>query len=280
MPSTLTLQTRRPLLSGHEIPVFGLGVFKMENSEDGKKAIIHALQNGYRHIDTASAYKNEEVVGAAIDESGVPREEIFLTTKVWLNQMGAEKTPLALEESLSRLGMDYVDLYLIHWPDDTTLEGCWKAMQRLRDQGKTRSIGVSNFTIKRFENFFRFTDEVPTVNQIEIHTFHQRREITEYCNALGILMEAYCPLARAARLDDPVLQSIASECDKTAAQVMLRWCLQSGLVTIPKSQRPSRIDENAAVFDFELSDDQMERIRGLDDGFLASNWVPDHETWY
>jgi len=280
MSNELTLQSRAKLLSGHEIPLFGLGVFKMDNSADGKRAILHALDTGYRHIDTAAAYKNEEVVGEAVVESGLPREEIFITTKVWLNQMGEDKTPAALEESLEKLRTDYVDLYLIHWPDDTTLEPCWKAMQSLRDQGKTRSIGVCNFTIPRFQKFFTFTDEIPVVNQIEIHTFLQQLELAEFCTSRGMLMEAYCPLARAKRLDDPVLTAIADEHGKTPAQIMLRWCLERGLVTIPKSQQPRRIDENAAVFDFALTESQMLRIASLNDGFEASTWRPDPETWY
>lgn len=276
----MNLQTKRTLRSGVEIPLFGLGVFKLDDSEHGKQAIIHALQNGYRHIDTASIYRNEQTVGAAMKESGVPREEIFLTTKVWLDEQGFDETPRALEASLGRLQTDYVDLYLIHWPDDEKMEGCWTAMQNLRDQGKTRAIGVSNFSIKRFDHFFGFTDEIPDVNQTEIHTFLQERDLRDFCEAKGIAMEAYCPLARANRLDDETLEQIAAECAKSPAQIMIRWCLQSNLITIPKSQRPERIDENAAVFDFELSEDQMSRLAQLDSGFYASTWRPDPANWY
>lgn len=276
----LSLDSTQTLSSGIEIPKFGLGVFKLDQSDTGKRAIIHALQHGYRHIDTAAVYKNEETVGEAIRESGLPRESIFVTTKVWYTELGQDKTTTALDTSLQRLGLDFVDLYLIHWPADEHLLEGWEAMRKLRDVGKIRSIGVSNFTIERFEKFLSATNEVPDVNQVELHLFHQQRALVEYCTRRGMILEAYCPLARANRFDNPVLQRVAGNCGKSPAQVMLRWCLQKGFVTIPKSQSPARIEQNADIYDFELSEDQMKVLAECDGEFEASTWRPNPETWY
>jgi methylglyoxal/glyoxal reductase len=260
----------------------GLGVFQLEDAAVCERAVAAALACGYRHIDTAAIYGNEEAVGRAIAASGIPREELFVTTKCWIDDFGREATRKAFDASRKKLGLDVIDLYLLHWPVDETMMAAWETLVELRDEGKVRSIGVSNFSVRRFEEFFfRHTDIVPAVNQIELHPFGSRPDVREYCAGKGIAVESYSPLARMKGLDHPELAAIAAECGKTPAQVVIRWHLQHGLVVIPKSQHPERIRENADVFDFALTDDQMRRIDALNEDRFVITWRPGGEdAWY
>ncbi|HET57057.1 MAG TPA: aldo/keto reductase [Deltaproteobacteria bacterium] len=279
---TLSMTSTLPLNDGSAIPRFGLGTFLSEAGDETKNAVLWALEAGYRHIDTARIYGNERNVGAAIRESGVPRSEIYVTTKVWNDDQGYDAALRACDESLERLGMDYVDLYLIHWPVPELRNDTWRALVELRRTGKTRSIGVSNFMIRHLEELLATTDVVPSVNQVEISPFIQRRELTAYCRERGIVVESYSTLGRGTRTDDERLADMGSPYGKTPAQVALRWALQAGVVVIPKSVHRERIEENADVFDFELDDADMERIAGFDENasVMPPSWDPEtSEKW-
>jgi methylglyoxal/glyoxal reductase len=278
----LNVGTRIELNDGNFIPQLGLGVFQLEDAAVCERAVVAALACGYRHIDTAAIYGNEEAVGRAIAASGIPREELFITTKCWIDDFGREATRKAFDASRKKLGLDVVDLYLLHWPVDETMMGAWETLVELRAEGAVRSIGVSNFSVRRFEElFFRHTDIVPAVNQIELHPFGSRPDVREYCAGKGIAVESYSPLARMKGMDHPELAAIAAECGKTPAQVVIRWHLQHGLVAIPKSQHPERIRDNADVFDFALTDGQMRRIDGLNEDRFVIAWRPGGEdAWY
>jgi len=268
----LGLETRVPLNHGGEMPVLGLGVWEAP----GKKcveAVKHALRVGYRLIDTAKIYGNEKEVGLAVRESGVPREAIFVTTKVWTSDQGYESTLRACDASLDRLGMEYVDLYLIHWPGSKKRADTWRALLDLKAQGKARAIGVSNYYPRHVEEVLKAGLVVPAVNQIELSPFLHPREVTDFCRERGIVVEAYSPLARGRRMKDPGLAAVARKYGKTPAQIMLRWSLQHGYVVIPKSVRPERIEENADVFDFMLAPADMEVLDALEDGFRTC-WDP------
>lgn len=268
------------LNSGHEMPLLGLGVFQVDDGPACERAVRAALEAGYRHIDTAAAYRNEASVGRALADSGVAREDVFVTTKVFIQDFGREATRSACEESLRLLATDYVDLYLIHWPCDATMMDAWEAMQALRDEGKCRSIGVSNFTVRRFEEaFLPRTEEVPAVDQVEFHPFWYRKGLLDYCRGKGIQLEGYSPLARGQKLDDPTLGEVAAAYGKTPAQVLIRWQLQHDVVVIPKSSHPERIRENADVFDFEITAEDMARLDALNADESILTWRPE-PNWY
>jgi diketogulonate reductase-like aldo/keto reductase len=255
------------LHDGVEIPQLGFGVFEVP-PEETQRAVEEALSVGYRHIDTAAVYRNESGVGAAIEASGVPREEIFITTKLWNSHQGGEIAPQAIEKSLGRLGVEQVDLYLIHWPmpeEDLYLE-TWRLFEAILDRGQTRSIGVSNFRIEDLERLRREAERQPTVNQIELHPHLQQAELRRYHAEHGIVTEAWSPLARGAALDDETIAAIAAKHGRTPAQAIMRWHLQIGNVVIPRSVTPSRIAENFQLFDFELDDEDMAAVAGLDRG--------------
>jgi methylglyoxal/glyoxal reductase len=251
------------LHNGVKMPWLGLGVYKMANDEEVKNAVKSALSIGYRSIDTAALYKNEEGVGQAIKDSGVPREEIFLTTKVWNSDQGYESTLRAFENSLKRLGVDYVDLYLIHWPVAGKYKETWRALEDLYETGKARAIGVSNFHPHHLKDLMADAKVKPMVNQVELHPLLNQKELREFCQAENIQMEAWSPLARGRLLDHPVLKEIGAKYGKTPAQVIIRWDFQHGVITIPKSSNPDRIKQNGNVFDFELSPSDMDAIDGL-----------------
>ena len=278
----LSLNSRVRLNDGVEIPQLGLGVFQLEEAAVCERAVRSALDLGYRHVDTAAIYGNEEAVGRAIADSGVPREEVFITTKCWFEDYGREATRRAFDESRRKLGVDVIDLYLLHWPMDETWMAAWETLLELKAEGAARSIGVSNFTVRRFEEFFFPRSEVvPSVNQIELHPFASRPDVRDYCRAKGIAVECYSPLARMKDVDEPVLHALARETGKSVAQVMLRWHLQHGLIAIPKSQNPERLKENADVFDFALSAEQMARIDALNADRFVITWRPGgEENWY
>jgi diketogulonate reductase-like aldo/keto reductase len=255
------------LHDGVEIPQLGFGVFQVP-PEDTQRVVEEALETGYRHIDTAAAYRNERGVGAAIGASGIPREEVFLTTKLWNSAQGFESTLGAFQKSLDRLGMDYVDLYLIHWPVPT--EGraldTWRAFETLYEEGGARTIGVSNFRIEDLEMLAREADVRPTVNQIELHPHFPQAELRAWHLEHRIATEAWSPLAQGDLIVNETIAAIAARHDRTPAQVILRWHLQLGNVVIPKSATPVRIRENFELFDFELSAEDMTEIAALDVG--------------
>jgi len=255
------------LHDGVEIPQLGFGVFQVP-PEDTQEVVEEALEVGYRHIDTAAAYRNERGVGAAIASSGIPRDEIFVTTKLWNSQQGYESTLGACEKSLQRLGLDHVDLYLIHWPVPT--EGraldTWRAFERIHEEGRSRTIGVSNFRIEDLEMLEREAETQPTVNQIELHPHFPQAELRAWNLEHRIATESWSPLAQGELLVNETIASVAARHDRTPAQVILRWHLQLGCVVIPKSVTPKRIRENFELFDFELSDEDMTEIAALDVG--------------
>jgi diketogulonate reductase-like aldo/keto reductase len=250
---------------GHRIPQLGFGVFQVP-AEDTTEAVSQALSTGYRSIDTAAAYGNEAGVGEAIRGSGLSREDVFVTTKLWNSSHGHDRALRAFEKSLGRLGFDYVDLYLIHWPvpsRDQYVE-TWQALTEIKTDGRARSIGVSNFNIAHLERIIEATGVIPAVNQVELHPQFSQSELRHFHAEQGILTEAWSPLARGALLDEPAIQEIADQHGRSPAQVVLRWQVQLGNVVIPKSVTPSRIEENFRIFDFELSAEQMSAIDQLD----------------
>jgi 2,5-diketo-D-gluconate reductase A len=255
------------LHDGVEIPQLGFGVFQVPPKET-QTAVEEALDAGYRHIDTAAAYRNEAGVGAAIAASGIPRDEIFVTTKLWNSEQGYDSTLAACEKSLERLGTDHFDLYLIHWPvptEDRFLE-TWRAFEKISEQGQSRSIGVSNFRIEDLERIEREAEMLPTVNQVELHPKLQQAELRSWHQEHDVATEAWSPLAQGAVLDDETIATIAAHHEKTPAQTILRWHLQIGNVVIPKSVTPERVRENFDLFDFELSEDDLAAIARLDAG--------------
>jgi 2,5-diketo-D-gluconate reductase A len=255
------------LHDGVEIPQLGFGVFQVP-PEDTQRVVEEALGAGYRHIDTAGAYRNEDGVGEAIAASGLRREEIFVTTKLWNSAQGYDSTLAAFEKSLERLGLERVDLYLIHWPmpsEDRYLD-TWRAFEEIHGEGRSRSIGVSNFRIEDLERLEAEAELRPTVNQIELHPGLQQAELRAWHADHGIATEAWSPLAQGGLLDEETIVTIAAHHEKTPAQTILRWHLQLGNVVIPKSVTPERIRENLEIFDFELSEDDLAAIARLDGG--------------
>lgn len=253
------------LHDGIEIPQLGFGVFQVP-PEETQRVVEEALDAGYRHVDTAAAYRNERGVGAAIAASGIPREEVFVTTKLWNSRQGYDSAVETFGKSLGRLGFEYVDLYLIHWPvptEDRFVE-TWRAFERIHEEGRARTIGVSNFRIEDLERLERETWTRPTVNQVELHPLFQQADLRPWLAERGIATEAWSPLAQGAVLSDETIASIAASHGKAPAQAILRWHIQLGNIVIPKSATPERIRENLDVFDFELSEEEMAAIGRLD----------------
>lgn len=257
------------LNNGIKMPQFGLGVYQAEAGEEVELAVKTALEAGYRHIDTAMIYRNEESVGKVIAESGIPRDELFITTKLWNDDQGYETSLAAIDASLKRLGLDYVDLYLMHWPVPSKglFKETWRAMEQLYKDGKTLAIGVSNFKPSHLKELLEDAEVVPAVNQIELHPMLAQHETRNFCKENGIWVESWSPIMRGGELlDNPVIKEIADAHGKEPAQAILRWHIQSELIVIPKSVTPSRIKSNMEIFDFELSDEEMKRIDELDAG--------------
>jgi diketogulonate reductase-like aldo/keto reductase len=261
----LSLQSVGSLNNGVEIPRLGLGVYQAPPGESTLRAVKYALKIGYRHIDTAWLYGNEIDVGRAIRESGIEREEIFITTKVWNSDQGYQSTLAACDRSLKLLGLPYVDLYLIHWPVEGQGKDTWKAMIQLLNEGKTRAIGVSNFEVFHLQEIFQNFDVIPSVNQVEFHPFLFQEKLLEFCKNSNIQLEAYSPLTRGQRLNHPTLVGLAKKYGKSSAQILIRWNLQHGLVVIPKSIHENRIRENIQVFDFQLEETDMKLLNSLNE---------------
>lgn len=261
------LQDTVTLNNGVKMPWLGLGVFKAQEGDEVVRAVKSAIQVGYRSIDTAAAYHNEEGVGQAIteaiQENGLSREDIFVTTKVWNNMQGYETTLEALETSLSKLNLDYIDLYLVHWPVKGKYKETWRALEKVYKEGKVRAIGVSNFNIHHLEDLLADAEVVPAVNQVEFHPHLFQKELLQYNQDKGIQLEAWSPLGQGNLLQDESLKSIAAKYGKSPAQVILRWDLQVGVITIPKSVNEERIAQNAELFDFQLDAEDMAAIEAL-----------------
>jgi 2,5-diketo-D-gluconate reductase A len=254
-----------PLVDGNTIPQLGLGVYKVEN-ELAAPLVAHALENGYRLIDTASMYENEVGVGEGIRASGLPREEVIVATKFWMDGLGFENTLKEFDKSLKALKLDYLDLYLIHWPAPKRgllYVDSWKAMEKLKNEGVIRSIGVCNFHTHHIDEILKVAEHVPVLNQIELHPWLTQEKVLEYDTSHKIVTQAWSPLARGKILEEPMLEALAKKHGKSVAQVVLRWHIQRGVAVIPKSNSKERIIENMNVFDFELSQEQMASITAL-----------------
>lgn len=260
----LTIDSTAELLNGVEMPRLGLGVWRAQDGDEVEKAVAAALAAGYRSIDTASMYANETGVGRAVRASGVPREQVFLTTKVWNSEQGYDSTLRAFEASLERLGTEYVDLYLVHWPVPGSYKDTYRALETIYERGQARAIGVSNFLIHHLEDLMGECRIKPMVNQVEFHPLLTQKKLLMFCRKEGIQLESWRPLMQG-RTELPLITELAAKYGKTPAQVLLRWHLQHGVVTIPKSSNPARIRENADLFDFALEPEDMNRIDALNE---------------
>lgn len=265
----LSLSSTVTLNNGVRMPVLGLGTWQSARGETVRRAVRAALDAGYRLIDTAAAYGNEEDIGAAIAESGIHRSELFITTKLWIADARYQRALAACRQSLQRLRLDYLDLYLIHWPVPWLWPQAWRALLTLQEEGLCRAIGVSNFNIRHLQAAMQLGPVVPAVNQVEFSPFLYRRDLLEFCREHGIQLESYSPLTRGAKLHDPRVTVLARHYDKTNAQLFLRWALQHGVVTIPKSTHPKRISENADLFDFEITPDDMAALDALNEDYYT-----------
>ena len=264
MSSHLNINSRITLHDGNSMPLFGLGVWEAQSGKETYDAVLSALNAGYRHIDTAEMYGNEKDVGRAVNDSAINRAEIFVTTKLWDSGLGYDHALKAFDDSLKKMKLEYVDLYLIHWPEKGSQLDIWRALERIKQEGRSRSIGVSNFAPKHLKELLVKDSEHPVVNQIELSPFLQQEHIYSFCQKENIHLTGYCPLARGERFTDPKLCQLSTETNKSAAQLMIRWALQRGHTVIPKSVSPERIRENANVFDFNLTEDQMNMLDSLD----------------
>jgi len=264
---------------GYKIPVVGLGTWKSEPGETTYKAVLDSINAGYRHIDTARAYDNEADVGRAVQDADINRKELFITTKLWNRHQGYDEAIEACEKSLARLGCDYIDLYLIHWPLKDKRNDSWRALIELQKKGLCRSIGVSNFTIDHLKELEEKFGVIPAANQVEFHPYHYQKDLLEYCNSKNTIIEAYSPLVHAKRMDEEHLVAISKEMGKTPAQILIRWSMQRGMVVIPKSVNESRIIENFAVFDFEIPGSLMKRLDDLDERYVTC-WDPHNPPDY
>lgn len=263
------------LNNGVKMPWLGFGVFQMENGLETEESVSKALEVGYRAIDTATIYENEGSVGKAVAESGIPRQEVFITTKVWNTDQGYDSTLSVFDESLKKLKIDYVDLYLIHWPVKNRSLDTWRALEKLYEDGLVRAIGLSNYKIRHIEEILAACKVKPTLNQVEYHPQLQHVELHQFCKKNQIQLQAWAPLMQGKALVLPEIIEISQKYGKTPAQVLIRWDLQHEVVTIPKSSTPERIAENAEVFDFHLSEEDMARIDSLNREQQVSEYPDD-----
>ncbi len=260
---TTDIKTTVKLNNGMEIPWFGLGVWQVEEGEDATTSVNAAIEAGYVLIDTAAAYKNEESVGKAIRESGIPRDQLFVTSKLWNADQGYESTLAAFDATMDKLGLDVLDLYLIHWPVKGKYKDSWRAMEKLYKDGRIRAIGVSNFQPHHLDDLLADAEVVPAVNQVEFHPLLTQNELLDYCTQKGIQVEAWSPLARGKLFDNDVVKTIADKYGKSPAQVLLRWVLDKGVVVLTRSVKPERIADNANIFDFQLTTDEIDQLSAL-----------------
>lgn len=266
MKKITDLQGSFELHNGVQMPYFGLGVYLSKDGSEVINAVKEALNHGYRHIDTAAIYNNEEGVGKGVQESNVDRKDIFLVSKVWNTDQGYDATLKAFDASLERLGTDYLDLYLIHWPKGELSKETWKALEKLYKEKRVRAIGVSNFLQHHLEDLLTSAEIVPMVNQMEFHPYLVQQDLIDFCKSKEIQYEAWSPLMQGNIFDLDIMKNLASKYNKTIAQVVLRWDLQKGVVTIPKSSKKERIIANSDLFDFELSEEDVQLLDGLDNG--------------
>lgn len=271
--NVLAIDSTVTLNDGVAMPLLGFGTYQIASGGRCENVVTHALKRGYRHIDTAALYGNEGDVGRAVRNSGLPRDEVFVVTKLWNSDQGYDATFRAFDRSRSQLGLDTIDLYLIHWPEPGKRLESWRAMAEIRRQGRCRSIGVSNFTVRHLDELLKVSGVVPSVNQVEFSPFLYQRDLLRFCDSKGIRLVAYCPLTRGDKLGHKVVVPIARKHAKTPAQVLLRWALQLGVAVIPKSARVERIDENAALYDFALDAGDMAQLDRLDEGYRTC-WDP------
>jgi diketogulonate reductase-like aldo/keto reductase len=262
----LKLNSNVKLNNGVSMPILGLGTWNLRG-EVASRAVLWALEIGYRHIDTASLYGNEKKIGEALKKSEIPRDEIFITTKVWTSDQGYEKTLAAFNRSRELLNLNYIDLYLIHWPVTGLKSNTWKALEKLYDSGRVRAIGVSNFIIRHLEELKETLEIMPALNQVEFSPFLYQKELMEYCKSNGIALESYCPLTRTRKFNHPTLVAIGQKHNKTPAQVLIRWGLQHDIITIPKSGDKKHLTENADVFDFSLDESDMKQLDNLNEDY-------------
>jgi len=259
----------------NSIPQIGLGLWQVKDAEQFAAGFQAAIKAGYRHFDSAQVYKNEQMLGEQWQASGIKREDLFLTTKIWIENFGHKHAIKSFDESLEKLRTDYVDLLLLHFPVTILRKKAWQALEEIQAAGGAKSIGVSNYTIRHLEEMRNYAKVTPAVNQVELHVFLQQPELVKYCREHNIVIEAYSPLAHAKAMDNDVIAAIAKKHDKTYAQVMLRWCVQNDFVVLPKSVTPSRIEENIDIFDFQLDDEDMEAIAAQDQN-MRTAWSPVH----
>ncbi len=269
----LHIKSFKELNNGIKIPIFGLGTYLNDNGRQTIDSILYALEIGYRHIDTAAMYENEMEVGEAVRESGIPREEIFVTTKLWNSEHGYDNTIKAFHRSLERLGLDYIDLYLIHWPVENLRLESWRALERLYSDGLCKDIGVSNYMERHLDEILNNFSVVPAVNQVEFSPFLYLKELQNYCESKGIALESYSPLTKGHKLKNPRLIEIARSYNNSTSQILIRWCLQKGVIVIPKSSQKEHIKENADVFDFNISEADMNKLNNLNENYHSS-WDP------
>jgi len=260
---TLNIESTVTLNNGIEMPQFGLGVWQSKAGSETEDAVRYALEAGYIHIDTAALYANESEVGKIVKSGILPREKVFVTSKVWIDNLSYDGTKRAFDESMDKLGFDYLDLYLVHWPTGDW-QGAWRAMEEIYKEGRVRAIGVSNFLQHHLEELFQISDIRPAVNQYEMHPYLQQSDLRLFCEQHDIAVTAWAPIMKGRVLDVPELVSIGEKYNKTAVHVTLRWLLQSGVIAIPKSVNQNRIIANADIYDFSLADDEMAIINALD----------------
>lgn len=261
------------LNNGIKIPIFGLGTYLAEQGKQAEDAIQVALEAGYRHFDTAAFYFNEESIGKALRESSFDRSELFVTTKVWNSDHGYENTITAFNKSLKKLDVEYIDLYLIHWPVKRLRKETWRALEEIYKEGLCQAIGVSNYTIRHLEELLSECEIEPAVNQVEYHPFLYQKELRDYCRSKDIALESYSPLTKGQRIHDESLAKIANEYNRTPAQILIRWNLEQNIIVIPKSSNKNRIIENSKVFDFSIKPVDMERINSLNENYRCT-WDP------
>ena len=263
----LSIDSRVKLNSGTEIPVFGFGTYQLTGEKRVKEALRAALETGYRLIDTAQMYGNENLVGDVIRQSGIPRKEIFITTKLDNDQHGYDKAKQSFDKSMDRLQLDYVDLFLIHWPVEGLRLESWRALVDIYNQGGAKAIGVSNYTIRHLKELFDNSETKPAVNQVEFNPFNFQDDLLSFCKEEGIRIQGYTPLSRTNKFNNDTIQELSGKYSKTPAQIMLRWALQHNVIPIPKSSHAERIKENAHVFDFFIEDQDMEKLDSLHENY-------------